>query len=99
MHRVVSILLLSSYGALGIALSAPGPSFDADIAPLLSAKCAACHSAEAKSSGFSVEDLEAVITGGNKHGRAVVPGHPEQSPLIQALRGEIAPPLPLGGAL
>ena len=99
MHRVVSILILSSYGGLGIALSVPGPSFDADIAPLLSAKCAACHSAEAKSSGFSVENLEAVIAGGNKHGRAVVPGHPEQSPLIQALRGEIAPRMPLGGEL
>ena len=99
MHRVGSILILCISGALGIALSAPSPSFDADIAPLLAAKCATCHSAEAKTSGFSVENLEAVIAGGNKHGRAVVPGHPEQSPLIRALRGEITPRMPLGGEL
>ena len=99
MYRVGSILVLWICGALGIALPAPGPSFDTDIAPLLSAKCATCHSAEAKTSGFSVENLEAVIAGGNKHGRAVVAGHPDQSPLIRALRGEITPRMPLGGEL
>ena len=99
MHRAGSILVLWICCTPGIALSGPGPSFDTDIAPLLSAKCATCHSAKAKTSGFSVESLEAVIAGGNKHGRAVVPGHPEQSPLIGALRGKIAPRMPLGGEL
>ncbi|HUG82079.1 MAG TPA: PSD1 and planctomycete cytochrome C domain-containing protein [Bryobacterales bacterium] len=99
MRRFGSILVLFFCGVLGSASSAPSPSFESDIAPLLTAKCAACHSAATKTSGFSVANLEAVITGGNKHGRAVVPGHPEQSPLIQALRGEIAPKMPLGGEL
>ena len=99
MQRIGSVLILYACGALGSALAAPTPSFEDDIAPLLSIKCAACHSTETKSSGFSVESLDAVITGGNKHGRAVVPGHPESSPLVQALRGDIAPRMPLGGEL
>ena len=99
MHRLGSLLALSLSAALSVALSAPSLSFDSDIAPLLSAKCAACHSAETKTSGFSVENLETVIAGGNRHGRAVVPGHPKQSPLIKVLRGEINPRMPMGGEI
>jgi hypothetical protein len=73
--------------------------FQTAIAPILKANCAACHSAKTKTSGFSIDTLESVVGGGNKHGRAVVAGHPEQSPLVRVLRGEIQPRMPMGGEL
>ena len=50
-------------------------------------------------SGFSVSSRTAVISGGTKHGKAVVGGHPEQSALIRMVRGELAPKMPVGGSL
>ena len=41
----------------------------------------------------------AVIAGGEKFGAAVVPGHPERSPLVQVLRGTKKPRMPLRGSL
>ncbi len=73
--------------------------FEAKVLPVLEANCAACHSPKVKTSGFSVTTMEAVIAGGNKHGRAVVAGHPEQSALVKMLRGEIAPRMPFGKTL
>ena len=68
-------------------------------ARVFAANCAGCHSAQAKSSDFSVANLDAVVAGGKKHGRAVVGGHPEQSPLVKMLKGEMAPQMPMGKAL
>lgn len=61
--------------------------------------CAECHSEKLHTSGFSVGSLETVIQGGNKHGRAVIAGHPETSPLIKMLKGELAPRMPMGREL
>ncbi|HUQ90256.1 MAG TPA: DUF1553 domain-containing protein [Bryobacteraceae bacterium] len=72
--------------------------FSREIAPVLQARCASCHSAKTATSDFSVETLQAVIKGGKKHGRAVIGGHPEKSPLIQMIKGELAPRMPVGGA-
>jgi hypothetical protein len=71
----------------------------AEIDALLQAKCGACHSAKVKTSGFSVESLATAVAGGTKYGKAVVGGHPELSPLIQMVRGEMAPKMPVGGTL
>jgi len=61
--------------------------------------CSECHSAKLHTSGFSVASLETVIQGGNKHGRAVIAGHPETSPLIRLLKGEASPKMPMGREL
>ncbi|MBM3736863.1 MAG: DUF1553 domain-containing protein [Acidobacteria bacterium] len=73
--------------------------FTVSVKPVLDAHCAECHSAKNKTSGFSVESESAVIAGGNKHGAAVAPGHPENSPLIKVLTGAIAPRMPFGKTL
>ena len=51
---------------------------------LLRKNCASCHSDKVRTSGFSVASLDAVIQGGNKHGRAVIAGHPERSRMASA---------------
>jgi hypothetical protein len=43
--------------------------------------------------------MESVVRGGNKHGQAVVAGHPESSPLVKLLKGELQPAMPMGKPL
>jgi mono/diheme cytochrome c family protein len=94
-------------GAIGAALLAAAPNsnaasledFDQRIAPILSRSCGQCHNDTNRASGFSVAGLESVLRGGARHGAAVVAGHPEQSPLVRVLTGELAPKMPLGGNL
>jgi mono/diheme cytochrome c family protein len=80
------------------AVTAASADFDA-IRPILDQHCAACHSAKSKTSGFSIDSLESVVRGGNKHGQAVIAGHPESSPLIKLLKGELQPVMPMGQPL
>ncbi|MSO21683.1 MAG: DUF1553 domain-containing protein [Acidobacteria bacterium] len=92
---------------LAYAISQPVPvvhatadtSFNQNVQPLLAARCSTCHSEEKKTSGFSVSNLGSVISGGNKHGKAILEGQPGLSPLIKLLKGELAPRMPLGGEL
>lgn len=81
-----------------VAVGAP-PDFTRDILPLLTSNCGQCHSAESRTSGFSIANRDAVIAGGKKHGKAVVGGHPEESPLFQMLTGKMAPQMPMGKTL
>ena len=93
-------LLLQALLAPGLALGGPAdPLFENDVQPLLLARCQACHSEGERTSGFSVSSLRSVISGGNKHGRAVREGDAEGSPLLRLLKGEIHPRMPLGGVL
>src|SRR5437660_1030484 len=71
----------------------------APILELFQKNCADCHSTKIHSSGFSVASLDSVIGGGSKHGRAVIAGQPESSPLIKLLKGEITPRMPIGREL
>src|SRR4051812_18207781 len=90
MGRLGRLLLLTAFPLL--AATAPPPA-------LLRTRCAACHSEQTKSSGFSVSTSESILTGGSKHGPAVIPGHPEQSPLVKLLKGELQPKMPMGKEL
>ncbi|MBZ2180813.1 MAG: PSD1 and planctomycete cytochrome C domain-containing protein [Acidobacteria bacterium] len=80
-------------------LAAAVPDFDREIAPILAANCAQCHSGKSLASGFSVESRAAVVLGGKKHGKAVIGGHPESSPLIQMVKGGLSPQMPMGKVL
>ena len=83
---------LAELSLLGQAIAALPPD-------VFTKNCADCHSEKLHTSGFSVASLETVIQGGNKHGRAVIAGHPESSPLIKMLKGELAPRMPMGREL
>jgi hypothetical protein len=92
--RIV-LLAISS----GTTLVAASSDFARDIAPILAANCSECHSDKIKTSGFSVARQDSVLAGGNKHGKAVIGGHPEKSPLVLLLKGELAPRMPFGKTL
>jgi mono/diheme cytochrome c family protein len=87
---------------LAATISAQGATaadFEQTVASILTRNCADCHSAKTKTSGYSVASQTSVIAGGNKHGRAVLPGDPVRSPLVRFLKGELQPGMPLGKTL
>ena len=61
--------------------------FESKIRPLLSEYCFSCHSAKAEKlkGGLHVDSLDGLLAGGDS-GPAVVPGDPERSLLIKAVR-------------
>lgn len=63
--------------------------FEARIRPVLAQSCYECHSAESKivRGGLQLDSRQAGLTGGDS-GPAIVPGRPEESLLIEALKHE-----------
>jgi mono/diheme cytochrome c family protein len=72
--------------------------FEASVRPVLAANCFDCH-ADEKMGGLRLDSREGLLNGG-KSGPAVVPGDPEKSLLIQAVRQtREALKMPKGGRL
>ena len=67
--------------------------FETRVRPVLSERCWRCHGDDKQSSGLRLDSREAMLEGGEQ-GPAIVPGKPEESLLIQAVRhdGEISMP-------
>ncbi len=67
--------------------------FEAKIRPILEEHCFKCHGTRKQESGLRLDSRESMLRGGDA-GLVVVPGHPEASPLIEAIghRGAIKMP-------
>src|ERR1700722_18525393 len=72
--------------------------FDQRVRPILEKNCAGCHTGASASGGLNMATFDSVLAGG-KHGAAVVPGDSKESLLLQYVRGERSPKMPMGGAL
>jgi cytochrome c553 len=61
--------------------------FESKVRPILVNSCYKCHSKEADKvrGGFMIDTREAILHGGNS-GPAIVPGKPDESMLVQAIR-------------
>src|SRR5262245_21102977 len=59
--------------------------FERKIRPLFSAHCFDCHGPDKQEGELRLDGHAAVLAGGNR-GPAVVPGDPETSPLVRAVR-------------
>jgi hypothetical protein len=92
--------LLASGFALAQENTAGLEFFEAKIRPVLAKNCYACHSREAKTAqgGLVVDSRDALLRGGGS-GAAVVPGKPEDSLLVKAIRYEEARKMPPMGKL
>jgi mono/diheme cytochrome c family protein len=102
--RRYDILALAAAAALSVTLAcrashaAKGPGQPSDAAaapqyysdhvqPVLTANCFRCHAGMNHRGGLRLDSPEAILKGG-KDGAVIVPGHPEQSLLIQLIRHE-----------
>src|SRR6266550_2684888 len=85
---ILAVLLLLSSAAL----AEPSPDgtefFEKKIRPLLVENCFKCHSAtsEKLKGGFRLDSKELALKGGESGKLAIVPGEPEKSLLIEAVR-------------
>ena len=81
-----------------IARSAEAPaepvSYARQLRPILELKCYECHDEQERESGFEVTSVAAMLKGGEGAGAAVIPGEPEESPLIEYLTGARRPRMP-----
>src|SRR3954470_2326897 len=68
------------------ALSAPSPSFERDVRPILKAHCFQCHGESGKLKGDLDVRLTRLLLKGGEDGPAVVPGKPANSPLFTKVR-------------
>jgi len=74
--------------------------FESKVRPLLATECHTCHSSKAKivKGDLRLDSRETILRGGHS-GPALVPGNPDQSLLIRALRHEVEPHMPPRGKL
>jgi cytochrome c553 len=89
--RRCPIRLLLALLVIRISLGSNAPSaagddtFTTKIAPLLQQHCLSCHGPDAQESGLRLDSLQALNTGG-KAGPPIIPGKPDESLLMMAVR-------------
>lgn len=62
--------------------------FETHVRPLLAQHCLECHSAESQKGMLRLDSRAAILKGGESEEPSIVPGKPEESPLIDAVRYE-----------
>ena len=71
--------------------------FESNVRPVLAESCFRCHT-DRETAGLRVDSREALLKGGDS-GPAIVPGNPDASLLIKAIRHAAdVPRMPMGGA-
>ncbi len=90
MKRVLLLLLLTPLAGLSHAAEPPREQadfFEKKVRPVLIEQCHSCHSQAAgkKKGGLMLDSLAGLLKGGDS-GPALVPGKPEQSLLLKAVR-------------
>lgn len=73
-----------------------GIDFFQQVQPILEARCFDCHAGGKAKGGLRLDDRAAALKGGKGDGPALVPGKPDESPLLRRVRsteqGEAMPP-------
>ncbi len=97
MIRTIATLLLLCGG-----LAAAEDLYTDKVQPLLQQRCYECHGEKKQKHGLRLDSLEAMLKGGDEHGAAVVPGKPDESPIVRLCslkRGEGSAMPPKGASL
>ncbi len=92
--RTAAILLgclASCLGSVATAAEKVSPEhlkfFETNVRPLLVRKCLSCHGEDHQKGSLRLDSLEAILKGGDS-GPAIVPGKPDESLLVEAIRYE-----------
>ncbi|MCA9053370.1 MAG: PSD1 domain-containing protein [Planctomycetaceae bacterium] len=85
MRATAALLLLLSFTGFRRA-TADDIDFQRDIAPILEERCWHCHGADEQESGLRLDLRARMLKGGDSGLAAILPGHPEKSYLIDAVK-------------
>lgn len=69
-------------------------SYVRDVAPIMEEHCNECHYDGEAEGDLLLTSVEDMLVGGQKAGASVIPGDPDNSPLIQYIRGILKPQMP-----
>ena len=97
---LVSLLLLCGAGSStkGLVADEGIPFFEAHVRPLLVEHCQQCHGPKKQEGGLRLDSRLSLMQGG-EHGPAMVPGQPEKSLLVTAVRHTTDLQMPPAGKL
>lgn len=73
---------------------AAGVSYVRDVVPLMEMHCNECHNEDDSDGDLILTSMRGMLEGGRKSGPTIVPGDPDNSPLIQYIRGILRPQMP-----
>lgn len=69
-------------------------SYFRDVAPLMETHCNECHYEFEAEGDLILTSVDAMLQGGQKSGASIIPGDPDNSPLILYIRGVLKPQMP-----
>jgi mono/diheme cytochrome c family protein len=72
-----------------------GLMFSKDIAPIFVANCIRCHNPQQRRGKFDLTTFQALMKGADAE-KVIIPGKPEESPLVLHIKGEADPKMPPG---
>jgi hypothetical protein len=90
-RRIHVLVLAAGFAVVGAKAGAGEPDaasptfFELKVRPLLANSCVKCHGETKRSGGLRLDSREAILAGGD-NGPVIVPGDPDGSPLIRAIR-------------
>jgi mono/diheme cytochrome c family protein len=71
-------------------------SYHRDVRPILADHCIECHGADEPKGGYRMTSVAELLKSGKKNGPGVIPGKPDESPVVRYVRGELKPQMPKG---
>src|SRR4030095_13061108 len=77
--------------SVGSNSSAKIPPSQHEVIPIFLQHCAPCHGAQQREGGLDLRTKASMLRGG-KSGPALIPGKPDESPLIRRIRSQECPP-------
>jgi len=89
-QTVIAVILSLAATAVARAADDTAPDFVRDVRPILELRCGSCHSGELPKSGLRLDVKGAAFAGGDGYGPAILPGRPDDSPLVRFVRGDEA---------
>ena len=98
MRRTILGCLLLSALVHPLAAAGNAAAFRDRLLPILTEHCSKCHSGTNPAGGLAMRSYDDLMAGG-KHGPAIAPGRAADSLLVQYVKGQRTPRMPVGGNL
>jgi cytochrome c553 len=98
-RRILILLVMCVFAGAPLVAWAAEPDaaaveyFEDHVRPLLAAKCWTCHGAQKQEASLRLDSAAGLAAGGDS-GPPIVPGDPDHSPMIAAVRYQDAPKMP-----